>query len=336
MHTIAHKFFFFFDEQKQNDTKEMTSSHRRSSIMAHSLFYLLALLTCASIANAWLAPLTKHSTKSLGRRLQELSVATVAAPQRTVSTAAEEDATKIQERCWTDSNVHNLTSEAVSSSETRKKWEELVPNPLSLNSKGCDVTVVFDHPREGAKRLAKACFASSTPPQAIVDQLETSMASFLENIQALLPHLSHQQQHALPKCKARIVATRGFTGAKCPRWHLDHVPFRYIQSLVGPGCEYVIGEKGLRRDALNGLDLVDIPVKQLNALMVDEVEADIRQAQEGQAILLMGKAWAKQQNREGSCKSNAALSACVHKSPELKPWEGRVLLSMDVVEDEHH
>jgi len=87
-------------------------------------------------------------------------------------------------------------------------------------------------------------------------------------------------------------------------------------------------------------------VEELNELMVDTSRADIRQAPEGQAVLLMGKAWAERQQQQPqrhiSSNQNTnvdhtkipPLMACVHKSPELKPWEGRVLLTMDIVQED--
>lgn len=42
-----------------------------------------------------------------------------------------------------------------------------------------------------------------------------------------------------PKLKCRLVATRGHSGAKCPQFHIDNVPCRWIQTMVGPGVELV-------------------------------------------------------------------------------------------------
>jgi hypothetical protein len=47
----------------------------------------------------------------------------------------------------------------------------------------------------------------------------------------------HHQQHEFT---ARLVASRGAaTSIKCPLWHQDHVPIRWIQALTGPGCQYI-------------------------------------------------------------------------------------------------
>lgn len=118
--------------------------------------------------------------------------------------------------------------------------------------------------------------------------------------------------------KARIVATRGSVGTKCPRWHADHVPIRWIQSLVGPGCDYLVGERGVNRELLNGI-LDDISTQDANKRIVDSSLASIRQGQEGEAVVLVGR------------DNSRGIPAAIHKSPTLLPWQGRVLLTIDVV-----
>jgi Protein of unknown function (DUF1826) len=40
--------------------------------------------------------------------------------------------------------------------------------------------------------------------------------------------------------QARIITSRGApANVKCPMWHIDHVPIRWIQSLAGPGVVWV-------------------------------------------------------------------------------------------------
>lgn len=97
------------------------------------------------------------------------------------------------------------------------------------------------------------------------------------------------------------------------------VLFCLQQSLVGPGCDYVVDEIAINREALNSLDLVDeLSSEELNKLIVTSSSQEaICQAPEGQAVILMG--------RSGNNK------ACVHKSPDLNLFQGRVLMTMDVV-----
>lgn len=138
--------------------------------------------------------------------------------------------------------------------------------------------------------------------------------------------------------KARIVATRGSSGTKCPQWHVDHVPVRWIQSLVGPGCEVVAGnmQQGINWDLVNGLDeedededeIMDGPVIDRNRALVSEDVAEIYAGQEQEALLLKGNRWSD------FAKDPTPIQPVVHKSPTI-PWgRERVLLTQDLILDE--
>lgn len=51
------------------------------------------------------------------------------------------------------------------------------------------------------------------------------------------------------------------------------------------------------------------------------------QAATGDVLLLLGKSWELSQEE----KEEANLKSCIHKSPVIAPFVGRVLLSVDVV-----
>ena len=143
--------------------------------------------------------------------------------------------------------------------------------------------------------------------------------------------------------KARIVATRGAGGTKCPQWHIDHVPLRWIESLVGRGCEVVLNsgtddsssQDGINWSAINGLDNDDVAdvVEDRNKKLVDSKIADIYCAQQGEVMLLVGNRWDEFAKVKSESKDNArSTHPAVHKSPSPIPfWEGRVLLTQDVV-----
>ena len=131
--------------------------------------------------------------------------------------------------------------------------------------------------------------------------------------------------------KARIVATRGPSGTKCPQWHVDHVPVRWIQSWVGPGCDLVVGNGGINWSMINGLEENDnlLAVEDRNRVLVDDKVAKIYSAKEQEPILLVGNRW-----NEFSFKSKTPQDPVVHKSPSSIPfWQGRVLLTQDVVQE---
>jgi Protein of unknown function (DUF1826) len=100
-------------------------------------------------------------------------------------------------------------------------------------------------------------------------------------------HNKHPQS-SLPSSvtlSLRIVSSRGTAaGTKCPLWHVDHVPVRWIQALVGPGCEYVA-------DSLHDVQWENwrsfsTPIRDNEHLHDDEEESD---ASECDALLSVNK-----------------------------------------------
>mmetsp|Transcript_2863 Transcript_2863/g.3427 ORF Transcript_2863/g.3427 Transcript_2863/m.3427 type:complete len:154 (+) Transcript_2863:280-741(+) len=139
-------------------------------------------------------------------------------------------------------------------------------------------------------------------------------------------------------------------------------------SLRGPGCVYVphelemqqkrkpYEEDGtdyniqLNRSALNGIDIEDSTIAN-NIIMPNGLEDTLSiTAKEGEAVLLMGRCWEGQnlnldnekvEEDSGStctsvrcgCKEarNDIVLAVPHRSPNLRPDEMRILLTVDVV-----
>jgi hypothetical protein len=196
---------------------------------------------------------------------------------------------------------------------------------------GADVTAFFDDPVDGARQLLDGCGIKIENDN---DETLRHLASALSYFQ---DYVSFASGGMARKCKARIVASRGPIGIKCPRWHLDHVPVRLIMSLVGPGCDYVPESISPRatnnvyvdRHALNGLDMDDSI--RANTIIVPE-EAGVVHAKVGEAVVLMGREW----DTVGEAMDNGdtgTIHAAAHKSPDLSPFESRVLLTVDLAED---
>jgi hypothetical protein len=204
----------------------------------------------------------------------------------------------------TDSNVLVFSPLYKKSSD----WKSLIP--LIPGERGCDVSIEWSVPQEGSRRLLQHLFSSPV----VVDKLQPFLQESFETFQSLATTSNHR------KFKARIVATRGPSGTKCPRWHVDHVPLRWIQSLVGPGCDYVLGCEGIDWEAMNDLNSVE---KDANEKLVNEDVADIHHAPTQQGVVLLGA--------ENTPKG---LTPAVHKSPSMGVFEGRLLLTLDVVRDE--
>jgi len=168
--------------------------------------------------------------------------------------------------------------------------------------------------------------------QMMISSLAASLEAFMDFCDA----------HLLPVAgyTARIVATRGSPSTKCPAWHQDHVPVRWIQSLVGPGCEWVeLADKDSWDTAPEDAEsekeeasaVMKESVDELNQRRIDP-RTPIHQELPGEAVLLVGRLW------DQHCRhaKNQNLTAVVHRSPSgFLQWEGRVLLTMDVLTEEN-
>ena len=186
--------------------------------------------------------------------------------------------------------------------------------------------------------------------QQVLDDLETSLQSFVDFCQQYYWPSTTTRPLSFG-LKARIVATRGPAGTKCPQWHVDHVPVRWIQALVGPGCQWIVDDHDVkdtdsddnsaihwdRINALNNDDDVDDDDSIMtihdtpddrNRLLIDAKRAQIQTAAPGEAVLLLGKTWPTEMVGRVQVQPRPA----VHKSPIMPWWQGRVLLTMDIVD----
>jgi len=237
-----------------------------------------------------------------------------------------------------------------------------------------DLSVQFDDPAIGAHQLLERCGVITHPsskndersPQTS-ETMTTEETETMEHLARILSFFQSVSAAAKPgpnknvKCMARVVSTVGSSGVKCPRWHSDHVPVRLVMSILGPGCEYIpenvsseesrVLPRVVNRRALNNLDEVD--TKKANDIIVPpsslykrkthgkETDSIIRHANEGEAVLLMGREWEDEpealpieledEDVPDSNYSNLVLAA-VHRSPTLMPYQERILLTVDLVD----
>jgi hypothetical protein len=193
-------------------------------------------------------------------------------------------------------------------------------------SKNVDVTVAWEKSREGAEQLVEKLEESTSfsPPERLHATHE--LQSRLQLFKSVYEQNNNvKNSETSPKYRARIVATQGPSGTKCPRYHTDWVPLRLICALKGPGVVFVNDDHvdNLEwRSVINKSDEVD------SLLFNREVEKHIPEnavvhAKSGDSVLLVGNAWAD--------KISGLLSA-VHRSPYLDKDEGRVLLTVDVLD----
>lgn len=218
-------------------------------------------------------------------------------------------------------------------------WKQaLTPHFLFSNPRGTDQTVQWKANVSGAAVAAKqlvdvALSGSGTSNQyrnEMCQDIAVSMQSFESFCSRKLP-IQSDKNACLAYFSARLVATRGAAGTKCPIWHIDHVPCRWIQALAGPGCLWIENDDAIRWNNWE-LDLVDSDDKdkiaadislsndQRNRLLIDKRIANVAQAPEGVGVILIGNQWI-----------DRTVRPAVHKSPDgLFPVEGRVVLSLNV------
>jgi Protein of unknown function (DUF1826) len=233
-----------------------------------------------------------------------------------------------------------------------KHW--LVPSWWD-DARGVDETVVWDYQtgsgdalNAAAERLLQLVLPSGSivPTSKVRNEMRIDVAESMQSFQ----EFCEQNKIEHGSFSARLVASRGTVGAKCPVWHVDQVPCRWIQALVGPGCEWVANKDAVQWDQfyLDGSDnnthhnndtkmeeaLVSNACR--NEQLVNRQRAIIRHAQEGEGVILMGgrRFGSGGGGGDGSHSDDDDVVA-VHKSPEITaPWQGRVLLTLNVLR--HH
>lgn len=223
-------------------------------------------------------------------------------------------------------------------------WKVLCP-PLWNPKQSKDITLQWsccDDPHAVARKLVQTVvtdyYSSVDNHVRLIETVAKSLFTFRDFCQEEI-YESNSRQHR--NFKARLVATRGSQGTKCPQWHVDHVPVRWIQTMVGPGCQVVVGEEGVNWERMNGWnleekdndgeDVIDMPVIDRNRMLVNENIAEIYEATEQEALLLLGNRW-KDYAKD---KTIQHVLPVVHKSPTVPLGQARVLLTQDILLDQH-
>jgi hypothetical protein len=212
-------------------------------------------------------------------------------------------------------------------------WLSLVP-PLPRDGRGFDISIewsIHDDTTRVAKYIIEQCIqeipktsicgTSSLRDARAIQHLACSLSSFRTFVsqELLLSSLANKSGGGQVRFKARINASRGSHGTRCPKWHIDHVPVRWIESLVGRGTEVIAASNGgVQWQSDAGYRLV-----------VDSTLIDIHRATEGEAILLVGNRW--NEFAIDGMDILEPVQAAVHKSPAPIPvGEGRVTLTQDI------
>jgi len=194
-------------------------------------------------------------------------------------------------------------------------WERLLPHTFSSSSKGIDITFTFSDVDAGARELIDKCNMFHEEERNSVEYND-----IIEYVRGCM----HEFAQITPKnnYKVRIVSSRGKKGQKCPRWHIDHVNLRLILSLHGPGVCYAAPIDDQCESFVNACSETD--TKKANEIIEKQFGNNIQYFEAGDYVILMGKEWENNDN---------ANAAAIHRSPSLMPFQGRVLMTMDVIED---
>lgn len=212
-------------------------------------------------------------------------------------------------------------------------WKNVCPG-IFEDVRGVDVRLHWDIDQDSsasslAERVASSMMAHIRQRIPGLSETEKMQDSLADSFNAFMTFCDDNLQ-GVEGYTARVVATRGPPSTKCPAWHQDHVPVRWIQSLYGPGCEWVdLQDWSTGTDEADAEDdsvLLNESVDDMNRRRVDPNEP-IHQSCPGQAVMLVGRSWRRY------CRNPALadLPAVIHKSPSgFLPWQGRVLLTIDV------
>lgn len=193
------------------------------------------------------------------------------------------------------------------------RWGRLLPKAFSSSSNGIDISVTFSNIDTGAHELIHRCNLFREEEKNSIEYNDT-----LKYLQGCL----NEFYRFLPNKKytVRIVSSKGKRGQKCPRWHSDHVAVRLILSLHGPGVCYTSSTNFHAESYVNTCSEFD--TDKANKIIEKEFGNNIQCFDTGDCVILMGKQWGKHGN-----------PAAIHRSPNIIPFQGRVLMTMDVIED---
>jgi hypothetical protein len=168
------------------------------------------------------------------------------------------------------------------------------------------------------------------------------------NSKKLDHHNNNKHNHV--RLKYRLTITRGEKGVKCPLFHYDHVPVRWIQTFVGPGVELVMDGVGVRWDAFHSFDRdiqeEDLTIDERNTLRVDADIATVYCAPQGEAVLMIGNEFdgsttgsssplnqlhlQQPLSSASSSLTSSRIRPVVHKSPKVPAGRARVRFTQDI------
>jgi len=293
------------------------TNHYVYLLLSVSTFYRSTAFVCLPTFEApvglgiWKAPCKWRNANSYAEQESEIRDSTVLQPSLKAST-------------------HFKTNNFVTFPPTSKSyiWSKYLPTSVSWWDRrrtdeidsGLDIKSIWASPEEGAEHmLSQLLFLSSLSP---FDQKTAKQE--LMDIFSLFQETYLRSSNESPLLyRSRIVATRGSSGTRCPRYHTDWVPLRLVCALYGPGVVFIndsaTGNTRWRK-TVNKSDEIDS--KKFNESIERQLKPDAIVASNcGDCVIMLGKEWEDEEN---------GVNALVHRSPYMKGTEGRVLLTVDV------
>lgn len=164
--------------------------------------------------------------------------------------------------------------------------------------------------------------------------LSSSLQCFVEHCRSNLINIRSY--------KLKLSSAHGPSATRCPLWHADSVPVRWIQSYLGPGCVYLNEDEHIQfgnNDFDPFLQRIrdsdpDIESKQLGdnwkQKLVQSSGISISQSPTGEATMLVGRLWPFVSNND--IPTVGPTAGVLHRSPHNIPrGQDRILLNLDVV-----
>ncbi len=182
-------------------------------------------------------------------------------------------------------------------------WQRELPEPLvhevvEMLAAPHGIELSMSVAPEGAQQAIQQALGSKAAPL-----LSEDAAQLVEMLCCLL---------GVERVGLRLTA---LSQAMCPRFHVDHVPCRFVTTYHGVGTEW-LPHQSVDRSKL-GRGSNGLPDQESGLYASAE---DIRQLAAGEVALLKGELW------EGN--ENAGL---VHRSPAVPAGDTRLLLTLDVI-----
>ena len=199
-------------------------------------------------------------------------------------------------------------------------WAQLVP-PKWQSGGGIDTSMNWKATQERPHNVADRWLTSMESGYSLAipmkqrsilrNQLQESIETFTTFCMKYL---------GVDEVKGRLVSCRKSLPSECDEFHHDDSPVKWIQTFVGPGCEWIEGDY-VQWDRK---DLLGRRLKDTDRTLAPGWDSYVHTVNEGDAALLVGGRW----NEFSPFRADPA----VYRDPAPPaPWRGRVVLVMEPI-----